>query len=252
MQIRSHHPLVEILQWCPRIPRSVAWALDKVYLLSTWSGNSQSLSSSPVWGLHTCCSLGPEGWSSPVLPAPILWFFRSEIQIAPCCPHLPMLSCPTCPQHTLPETLSKVVSGYISVLGITQSQRDMSPTKSRHCFAGSWMVGLSTLLGTRYPMRQVLPSLCSTCNSQVRERSSRFHNITRRHSVTSGLGQRHSSFPPTAMEVVREQDGPGRCTLMDIGQGENATKVNFQVELKSWLRILEGASEETLRTIAYD
>ena len=70
--------------------------------------------------------------------------------------------------------------------------------------------------------------------------------------MTSGLGQRHSSFPPTAMEVVREQDGPGRCTLMDIGQGENATKVNFQVELKSWLRILEGASEETLRTIAYD
>ena len=39
---------------------------------------------------------------------------------------------------------------------------------------------------------------------------------------------------------------------MDIGQGENATKLNFQVELKSWLRILEGASEETLRTIAYD
>ena len=130
--------------------------------------------------------------------------------------------------------------------------RDTSPTKSRHCFAGSWMVGLSTLLGTRYPMRQVLPSLCSTCNSQARERSSHFHNITRRHSVSSGLGQRHSSFPSTAMEVAREQDGPGRCTLMDIGQGENATKVNFQIELKSWFRILEGASEETLRTTAYN
>ena len=39
---------------------------------------------------------------------------------------------------------------------------------------------------------------------------------------------------------------------MYIGQGENATKVNFQIELRSWFRILEGASEETLRTTAYN
>lgn len=130
--------------------------------------------------------------------------------------------------------------------------RDMSPTKPRHCFAGCWMVGLSTLLGTQHPMRQVLPSLRSRPNSQVRERSNRFHNITRRHSVTSGLGQRHSSSPLMATEVVREQDGPGRRPRVDMGQGENATKVNFQTELKSWFRILGGTSGETLRTIAYD
>lgn len=130
--------------------------------------------------------------------------------------------------------------------------RDMSPTKPRHCFAGCWMVGLSTLLGTQHPMRQVLPSLRSRPNSQVRERSNRFHNITRRHSVTSGLGQRHSSSPLMATEVVQEQDGPGRRPRVDMGQGENATKVNFQTELKSWFRILGGTSGETLRTIAYD
>lgn len=134
----------------------------------------------------------------------------------------------------------------------TVPRRDMSPTKSRHYFAGSWMVGLSSLVGTWYPMRQVLPSLCSRFNSQVRERPSHFHNITCRHSVTSELGRRHSTFPPMTMEMVREQDGLGRCTHVDIGQGDSATKVNFQIELKNWFRTLERGLVEILRTVAYD
>lgn len=63
----------------------------------------------------------PRRFIFPGSPSSHLWFFRSEIQIVPCCPHLALLSCPTCHQHSLPETLSKVVSGYISVLGITRS-----------------------------------------------------------------------------------------------------------------------------------
>ena len=129
---------------------------------------------------------------------------------------------------------------------------DMSPTKSEHCFAGSWMVGLSSSQGTWYPMRQVLPSLCSRFNSQVRERPSHFHNITCRHRVTSELGQRHATFPPTTVEMVQEQDGLGRCTHVDIGQGDSATKVNFQIGPKNWFRTLERGLVEILRTIAYD
>ena len=252
MQIRSCHPLVEILQWCPRIPRSVAWALDKVYLTSTWSGNSQFLSSSPLWGLHTCCSLGPEGSSPPVLPAPISGSsdLRFRLFLAartwPCCPAPPatsILFLKLSPRWSVDTFLC---------LGSHGPLMGHESHKVKALFSGSWMVGLSSSQWTWYPMRQVLPSLCSRFNSQVRERPSHFHNITCRHRVTSELGQRHSTFPPTTVEMVREQDGLGRCTHVDIGQGDSATKVNFQIGLKNWFRTLEHGLVEILRTIAYD
>lgn len=61
-----------------------------------------------------------------------------------------------------------------------------------------------------------------------------------KHSVNSGLGQRHASPLHTAMEPVQGQDGHGKCTCVDTGQDENTTEFSFQTEVKSWFKTLRG------------
>lgn len=188
MQIRSRRPLAEIPQWHPMIPNLGVQAFDKVYQPSPRSGGSQFRAPSPeafVPAVPSARNALPPLFSHFPFPCSLDLRFRllCAAHTWPCCPAL------LAPGIVLLRLSPRwPVDIFLCLWSHSPSNGTWVPWSQGTCFAGSWMAGLSTLLGTWYPVRQVLLSLCSRCNSQVWQESSNLHNITEQTQCELGAG----------------------------------------------------------------